>query len=112
MHHSFTEQSRTLFREIDGVINAKQTRQLKPYASIPGPSRSSSLEIPKLGFLKTNRGVNANVEDSPNWRNQDMNFHEEYSIPISSKHNSATRNILCHLNGIIISIPIIALILQ
>merc|ERR1711981_1171211 len=57
------KQSRTLYRELDGVINSKQTRQLKPYASISsGPSRSISLEVPKAGFLKRNNGFNANLE--------------------------------------------------
>ena len=85
-----TEQSRTLYREIDGVINAKQTRQLRPYASLSGPSRSISLETPKAGYLKTNRGFNANINHSAYSKNHVLNSHEEYSIPITSTHNSAT----------------------
>ena len=110
-----TEQSRTLYREIDGVINAKQTRQLRPYASISGPSRSISLEIPKAGYLKTNRGFNANIENSAYSKNHVLNSHEAYSIPITSTHNSATTTTktLQYSNHLIImSITAILLILK
>jgi hypothetical protein len=107
------EQSRTLYREIDGVINAKQTRQLRPYASISGPSRSFSLETPKAGYLKTNRGFNANIDNYS--KNHVLNSHEAYSIPITSTHNSATTTTktLKYFNHLIImAITAIILILK
>ena len=99
-----TEQSRTLYREVDGVINAKQTRQLRPYASISGPSRSISLETPKAGYLKTNRGFNANINHSAYSKNHVLNSHDEYSIPIISTHNSSstTTKKLQYFNHLII----------
>ena len=97
-----TEQSRTLYREVDGVINAKQTRQLRPYASISGPSRSISLETPKAGYLKTNRGFNANINHSAYSKNHVLNSHDEYSIPITSTHNSSTTKKLEYFNHLIL----------
>ena len=75
-----------MYRELDGVINSKQTRQLKPYASISsGPSRSISLEVPKAGFLKRNNGFNANLEAAAYSKN-----HADFSGPWSNTYNHAT----------------------
>ena len=103
------EQSRTLYREVDGIINAKQTRQVRPYASISGSSRSVSLQLPKAGYLKTNRGLNANLKNSTYYRNQRLN---SYEIPIVSSYSSATKSKLDHLNQLVMSLVTILLILR
>ena len=108
----FTEQSRTLYREVDGIINSKQTRQVRPYASISAPSKSVSLQIPKAGYLKTNRGLNANLKNSTYYKNQNSNSYEEYSASISAPYSSAIRTRLDSLNKLVLSFMTILLIFR
>ena len=90
MSFPLLEQSRTLYRELDGVINSKQTRQLKPYASISsGPARSISLEVPKAGFLKRNNGFNANLEAAAYSKNQ-ADFSNTYNHATNKKTQSVS----------------------
>merc|ERR1712150_49325 len=106
------EKARTLYKEIDGVINAKQTRQIRNHASISGPSRSISLEVPKAGFLKTNPGLNANLENSSYSRNQISNSHEAYSIPITNIYNSARPKAFGYVSLWMLPITVIVLLLK
>ena len=108
----FAEQSRTLYREVDGIINSKQTRQVRPYASISAPSKSVLLQIPKAGYLKTNRGLNANLKNSTYYKNQNSNSYEEYSAPISAPYSSAIRTRLDSLNKLVLSLMTSLLILR
>ena len=108
MHCYILEKARTLFREEDGIINAKQTRQLQPFASISSPSRTISLETPKVGFLKTNK----NVQDLPTWEDQYLDDNDGYFIQSSKVFSSATKASLYYYTFVISSIPLIILLLK
>ena len=98
-----------MFREEDGIINAKQTRQLQPFASISSPSRTISLEIPKVGFLKTNK----NVQDLPTWEEQYLDDNDGYFIRSSNVYSSSTKaTFFYYYTFVVSSIPLIMLLLK